>query len=136
MTRMEALTESECWERLRARNIGRIGFDRGRGPRIHPVHYRVEDGHLRVTTLRDSELGAFSQMFADGAMVSFEVDQLDDAAAERWSVLVGARVETVDGPESAGTAPGAPRPPEGHDELTLHLTPVEVTGRRRTDTTV
>jgi nitroimidazol reductase NimA-like FMN-containing flavoprotein (pyridoxamine 5'-phosphate oxidase superfamily) len=133
---MDALTERECWDLLRARNVGRIGFDRGRGLRIHPVHYRVSDGHLSVTTSRDSELGMFSQMFADGALVSLEVDQLEDEAAERWSVLVNARVEAVDGDEAADTGdtpPDAPRPPAGHDELTLLLTPVEITGRRRTD---
>jgi nitroimidazol reductase NimA-like FMN-containing flavoprotein (pyridoxamine 5'-phosphate oxidase superfamily) len=134
MTRLEALTESECWDRLGARNVGRIGFDRGRGPRIHPVNYRVGDGQLHVTTSGASELGMFAQMFADGARVAFEVDELDDAAGERWSVLVGARVESVDGSEGTDTGPGTSRAPDGHDELTLLLTPVEITGRRRTDT--
>jgi nitroimidazol reductase NimA-like FMN-containing flavoprotein (pyridoxamine 5'-phosphate oxidase superfamily) len=130
---LEALTDSECWDRLAARNVGRIAFDRGRGLRIHPVNYRVHDRQLSVTTSSASELGMFAQMFADGALVSLEVDELDDAAYERWSVLVNARVEAVDGQDTS--APDSPRPPEGHDELTLLLTPVEVTGRRRTDGT-
>ena len=47
---------------------------------------------------------------------------------------MNARVEAVDGDEAADTGdtpPDAPRPPAGHDELTLLLTPVEITGRRR-----
>jgi hypothetical protein len=93
------------------------------------------DGHLRVTTSGASELGMFAQMFADGARVAFEVDELDDAAGERWSVLVNARVEALDGQETVARVADVPIPPEGHDELTLLLTPVEITGRRRTDTT-
>ena len=55
----------------------------------------------------------FAQMFADGARVAFEVDELDDAAGERWSVLVGARVESVDGSEGTDTGPGTSRAPDG-----------------------
>jgi pyridoxamine 5'-phosphate oxidase-like protein len=137
VVRMEPLTVSECWDRLREHRVGRVGFDRGRGPRIHPVSYAVRGGDLFVTTSRDSELGMFAALFADGGTVSFELDEIADGAVEQWSVLVGAR---VGGSEPApGTPPvpaaGAPRdavpPPDGHDELVLRLVPVEVTGRRR-----
>jgi nitroimidazol reductase NimA-like FMN-containing flavoprotein (pyridoxamine 5'-phosphate oxidase superfamily) len=132
--RMEPLTDSECWDRLRAHRVGRVGFDRGRGPRIHPVSYTVGDGDLLLTTSRDSELGMFAALFADGGTVSFEVDEIQDGAVEQWSVLVGARVAGAE-PASPGEPVAVPgggvAPPEGHDELVLRLVPVEVTGRRR-----
>lgn len=129
MTQLETLTTQECWDRLGSGRVGRIGFDRGRGPRIHPIAYTVRDGELWVSTSRSSELGMFAAMFADGALVSFEVDEVDPGAEERWSVLVGARIRAE--PDVAT----APRPDagdvvEGHDELSLCLAPVEVTGRR------
>lgn len=140
VVRMEPLTVSECWDRLRKHRVGRVGFDRGRGPRIHPVSYTVGDGDLHLTTARDSELGMFAALFADGGTVSFEIDEIQDGAVEQWSVLVGARVagaEPASRPEAAQAAEpvaapgGGVPPPDGHDELVLRLVPVEVTGRRR-----
>jgi hypothetical protein len=139
VVRMEPLTVSECWDHLREHRVGRIGFDRGRGPRIHPVSYTVDGGDLLLTTARDSELGMFATLFADGGTVSFEVDEIEDRAVEQWSVLVGARVAGAAPAGAAPTSTGEPPaatagpvpPPEGHDELVLRLIPVEVTGRRR-----
>lgn len=125
MSALESLTPDECWELLRTQRVGRIGFDRGRGPRIHPVSYAVDGRDILLTTSEESELGAFVRMFADGAHVSFETDQLDESGGEQWSVLVGGRL-SADAPSTrVGTDA-----PAGHDELVVRLTPVEVTGRR------
>ena len=129
MTGLEPLTWDECWAHLEAHRVGRVGFDRGRGPRIHPVDYAVRDGTLLVTTSRASELGMFAQMFADGARVAFEIDDVDGEGSERWSVCVGALVDVLD--TTQGTPPEVSGAPAGHDELVLSMTPVEVTGRRR-----
>jgi nitroimidazol reductase NimA-like FMN-containing flavoprotein (pyridoxamine 5'-phosphate oxidase superfamily) len=129
MSELETLTLSECWERLRSQQVGRIGFDRGRGPRIHPVGYAVRGGDLLLTTSADSELGAFVRMFGGGAFVSFEADQVDPSRGQQWSVLVGARV-AEDDPDAAGSR--VPEAPLGHGEMVVRLTPVEVTGRRMT----
>jgi nitroimidazol reductase NimA-like FMN-containing flavoprotein (pyridoxamine 5'-phosphate oxidase superfamily) len=132
MTDLETLTPTECWDRLRSTTVGRIGFDRGRGARIHPVDYAVVSQEIYLRTSRDSELGMFTELFADGALVPFEVDQLDEAGDEGWSVLVRGRLEAQDGAGAAGpVGEGAAQPPAGHSELVLRLTPVQVTGRRR-----
>jgi nitroimidazol reductase NimA-like FMN-containing flavoprotein (pyridoxamine 5'-phosphate oxidase superfamily) len=133
MAALEALTATECWDRLRSQRVGRIGFDRGRGRRIHPVQYTVDGDAMRLTTSRDSELGVFCQLFAQGALVPFEIDQLAEDHSERWSVLVLGRLTSEENVGVVDARDGAPRPPEGHDELALRLTPIEVTGRRRTD---
>ena len=125
MDGLENLTEDECWDLLRSQRVGRIGFDRGRGPRIHPVSYAVRGGDLVITTSEGSELGSFVRMFADGSHVSFEVDRVDGSWSERWSVLVLARISLDD---SGGGVD--PHVPTGHDELVVRLTPLEVTGRR------
>jgi nitroimidazol reductase NimA-like FMN-containing flavoprotein (pyridoxamine 5'-phosphate oxidase superfamily) len=130
MSALEKLTLSECWDRLRSQQVGRIGFDRGRGPRIHPVGYVVRGGDLLLTTSEDSELGSFVRMFGGGALVSFETDQVDATKGERWSVLVGARVEQVEADAAQSRVPEAPR---GHDQIVVRLTPVEVSGRRMTE---
>ena len=129
MSALEMLTLSECWDRLRSQHVGRIGFDRGRGPRIHPVGYAVRGGDLLLTTSEDSELGSFVRMFGGGALVSFETDQVDATKGEQWSVLVGARVEEVETDVAQGRVPEAP---VGHDQMVVRLTPIEVTGRRMT----
>jgi len=132
MATLEPLTVTECWDRLRSHRVGRIGFDRGRGNRIHPIHYIVESDAICLMTSRGSELGMFSQLFADGALVPFEIDQLDEDLSQRWSVQVlgHLRAQDNDG-DMAGSPNTGSRPPDGHDELILRLTPVEVTGRRR-----
>jgi nitroimidazol reductase NimA-like FMN-containing flavoprotein (pyridoxamine 5'-phosphate oxidase superfamily) len=129
MTDLETLTPSECWDRLRSTTVGRIGFDRGRGARIHPVDYAVVSGEIYLRTSRGSELGMFTELFADGALVPFEVDNLDESGSEGWSVLVRGRLEAQDGADAVDDP--SVQPPAGHDELMLRLTPVQVTGRRR-----
>lgn len=129
MTDLETLTPSECWDRLRSATVGRIGFDRGRGARIHPVDYAVVSEEIYLRTSRDSELGMFTELFADGALVPFEVDHFDETGSEGWSVLVRGRLEAQDG--AGAVADRAAQPPAGHSELVLRLTPIQVTGRRR-----
>ena len=134
MAQMQAMTQTECWEHLRSHRVGRIGFDRGRGPRIHPVAYTVKGDELYLTTSRGSELGMFAELFSEGCVVPFEVDDVDEAAVQPWSVLVDARMHR-DGSAAlvAASVPGA-CVPDGHDEVVLRLTPIQVTGRRQSRT--
>jgi nitroimidazol reductase NimA-like FMN-containing flavoprotein (pyridoxamine 5'-phosphate oxidase superfamily) len=134
MGTMVTMTTAECWQRLGAEGVGRIGFDRGRGPRIHPVNYTVVDRTVHVRTTDRSEFGSFVAMFSDGALVSFEVDQVAPTAGERWSVLVAARVDRLS-PEQNTLAPGqVPSPdPTGPHPVLVRLTPIEITGRRLID---
>ncbi|QZY30366.1 pyridoxamine 5'-phosphate oxidase family protein [Nocardioides coralli] len=130
MPTLTSMSSSECWQQLGERGVGRIGFDRGRGPRIHPVDYAVHDRRIYVRTSRDSELADFVAMFGDGALVSFEVDQVTDVTDGRWSVLIAARIDTppTDGEEAALEQPTPT--PSGHRGFLVRLSPVEVTGRR------
>lgn len=128
MSDLETLNPDECWEHLRRHRFGRIGFNRGRGDRIHPVSYAVDGEELVLGTSSDSELGMFFELFSSGALVPFEVDELAEDADERWSVLVRGQLRSARTPP-----PGHLAVPEGHDDLWLRLVPVQVTGRRLRD---
>jgi hypothetical protein len=132
MVTLTSMTSDECWQLLGSRGVGRIGFDRGRGPRIHPVDYTVHDRTVYVRTEAGTELGDFVAMFGNGALVSFEVDQLSGDVGERWSVLVAARTDMPGQDEVGGLRPDRePSPtPAGARTVLVRLKPVEVTGRR------
>jgi len=131
MSTSRSLGVEECWERLRENVVGRIGFDIGHGIRIHPVNYAVDGETVVVRTAPDTELARCVQLFADGAVVAFEIDVVDHDHHQGWSVLLSGRLSTVSVDERNDMkAVWAPRPWVGDDrDLWLRLTPVEVTGR-------
>ena len=95
----KSMTAAECWQLVGSRGVGRIGFDAGSGPRIHPVDYSCDGSDVYVRTAPTSELARFTRIFAKGGVVSFETDQLDASRGECWSVLISGSVE------AAGNAP-------------------------------
>jgi uncharacterized protein len=132
MTDLETLTADECWRLLGKRVVGRVGFDVGRGPRIHPVNYRVDGRSVVLRTTEDAELARFVEMFAVGALVAFEVDEIDYEWHQGWSVLIEGRIERVDAPDELRRLHDAwPRPwAGGTRDVVARVTPGEVTGRR------
>ena len=132
MTDLETLTADECWRLLGKRVVGRVGFDVGRGPRIHPVNYRVDGRSVVLRTTEDAELTRFVEMFAGGSLVAFEVDEIDYEWHHGWSVLIEGRIERVDAPDELRRLHDAwPRPwAGGTRDVVARVTPGEVTGRR------
>ena len=132
MTELETLTPDECWRLLGKRVVGRVGFDVGHGPRIHPVNYRVDGRSVVLRTTEDTELTRFVEMFAAGSLVAFEVDEIDYEWHNGWSVLIEGRIERVDAPEELHRLRDVwPRPwAGGRREVVARVTPGEVTGRR------
>ena len=132
MTDLETLTPDECWRLLGKRVVGRVGFDIGHGPRIHPVNYRVDGRSVVLRTTEDAELARFVEMFADGSLVAFEVDEIDYEWHNGWSVLIEGRIERVDDVEQLHRLHAAwPRPwVDGARNVVARVTPREITGRR------
>ena len=126
----ESMTVAECWQCVGSRGVGRIGFDAGSGPRIHPVDYISDGSEVRLLTSETSELARFTRLFAAGGLVTFEVDQLDSSLGERWSVLVAGSVVDArrHGPDDQTLWP-VPTP-AGHRDWLVRLRPRQVTGRR------
>ncbi|MFJ1708890.1 helix-turn-helix domain-containing protein [Kitasatospora sp. NPDC088346] len=120
------LTLEECWDRLSDHGIGRVAMSSQSGPAILPVNYLV-DAHSIV--YRTSRTGAAAAV--EGTEVAFEVDHVDEADSEGWSVLVVGTVERIDDNSATRLAaqPGAEPWAAGIRDLWVRIVPTRVTGR-------
>lgn len=87
--------EPRCRELLATQSLGRVGWNSAAGVQILPVSYGLV-GDVIVFRTRD---GSPLAELVRPVEVSFQVDDLDDANATGWSVLVhgrsGASVEAL-----------------------------------------
>lgn len=111
--------------------IGRLVFvDPSRGPVALPMNFRVSGSDILLRT--GPETGAaLHAALLPGATASFEVDRIDDAMSEGWSVLVTGTLElaTDGGAEAPAVEPWA----GGERDVLLRLVARETTGRRITN---
>ena len=130
-TGSRTLTPEECWDLLRVNVVGRVGFDMGHGIRIHPVNYAVNDEAILLRTGEDTELARCVELFSDGALVAFQVDDVDLDRHRGWSVLAQGSIARVDEVEAGRlTAQWSPHPWAAEAKpLLLRIVPVQVTGR-------
>jgi transcriptional regulator with XRE-family HTH domain len=122
------LDPEECRRLIAAGGVGRVIFTESRGPVALPVNFRTLGSDIVVRTESDATLVSALAV----GRVSFEVDHLDDALAEGWSVLVSgighqvveaAELELVRG---LGDVPWA----GGERSTFVRIVSDEVTGRR------
>jgi transcriptional regulator with XRE-family HTH domain len=122
------LGPQECRQLIAAGGVGRVVFTEPRGPVALPVNFRTVGSDIVVRTEPDASLVASLV----GGRVSFEVDHLDDALSEGWSVLASgighqvtesAELELVRG---LGDTPWA----GGERTTFVRIVPDQVTGRR------
>lgn len=85
-----ALTDDECWERLRRHELGRLVTHVGDVLDIFPVNYVVDGDGILFRTAEGSKL--FELTVND--QVLFEVDDYDEEDA--WSVVVRGRAHRLD----------------------------------------
>jgi transcriptional regulator with XRE-family HTH domain len=79
------LTAAECRSHLAAGGVGRIVFDeQGRGPVAIPVNFQMDGDDIIFRT----DAGSPVERNVQHGRVSFDVDHIDDALAEGWSVLL------------------------------------------------
>jgi nitroimidazol reductase NimA-like FMN-containing flavoprotein (pyridoxamine 5'-phosphate oxidase superfamily)/DNA-binding XRE family transcriptional regulator len=123
-----SLSSAECRGLLGTHGVGRVAVDTRSGPAILPVNYVVADGELAFRTSPGAQPAR-----AAGHRTAFEVDHIDEALSEGWSVLaVGpARAVTDDAEarrlrECAYTTPWA----GGARNYWVVLTPRRLTGSR------
>lgn len=130
----ERLGEAECLQLISPGGVGRIGYSGRSGPAVLPVNYKLHRDAIVFRTDGDSPLGEDLRTGIAHAYykVAFEVDEIDPAAREGWSVLIQGDAQHVDAPEEqaelarAGVEPW----PGGAKELFLRIVPTRVTGRR------
>ncbi|MFF7160186.1 helix-turn-helix domain-containing protein [Streptomyces sp. NPDC008086] len=128
--RVTELTGAECRALLSTHGVGRLAVPTACGPVVVPVNYSVVDGAI---VLRTAPGTTPSQ--AIGRQVAFEVDRIDEAFSEGWSVLVRGRALAVTDPDEVGRlAERAYSTPwvGGRRDQWLRIEPVGVTGRRST----
>jgi hypothetical protein len=126
---LETLTTEQCQEHLAGGGVGRFLFvEPGRGPVAIPVNYRTDGGDIVFRTGRHTSIGeAVSQQ-----QVSFDVDHIDDALSEGWSVLLSGSARIITDP--AGLAHAASldiEPWAGSDQdVYVRMSARQITGRR------
>ncbi|MGA5897342.1 helix-turn-helix domain-containing protein [Streptomyces venetus] len=126
--RFTELTEAECRSLLATHGVGRLAVITDSGPVVVPVNYTVVEGAIVFRTDSGS-----TPAEAAGRQVAFEVDRIDEAFSEGWSVLARGPARAVTDPEEstrldmeAYSTPWV----GGRRELWLSIEPVAVTGRR------
>ena len=128
------LDEAECLRLVAQGDLGRIAYLSRFGPAVLPVNYKWHDGAIVFRTARHSALDEDLQTGITGGdyMVAFEIDQIDEAGRQGWSVLIQGPAHHVEAEaerraaEQAGVEPW----PAGERELFLRIIPHRVTGRR------
>lgn len=90
------LSEEECWERLRALEIGRLAYHLADEVHIAPINYVVEEEQILFRTAEGSKLLGVV-MNED---VAFEIDQVDNDKEEAWSVIARGAARILDGPDA------------------------------------
>ncbi|MFI2184454.1 helix-turn-helix domain-containing protein [Streptomyces sioyaensis] len=122
------LSPAECRERLSTHGVGRVAVTIDDAPAVFPVNYTVADELIAYRTTPEAGPAA-----AAGQEVALEVDHIDDAFSQGWSVLIVGRAHVVTNSyesrrleEHAHTGPwvGDGR----HQWIAIH--PTRITGRR------
>ena len=129
MSQVVELTAEECVSLLRTTSVGRIGVVTPGGPVIFPVNYVVVGEAVVFRTL---PYGVIAN-HAHDADVAFEVDRLDEAMREGWSVLATGRSHRIEDPgevrvirEELELEPWA----DGHRNLYFRVAWTNLSGRQ------
>ncbi|MEV8633966.1 pyridoxamine 5'-phosphate oxidase family protein [Streptosporangium sp. NPDC051023] len=131
---LERLEPAECLRLISPGGVGRVAFDEPGGPAILPVNYAVHQG---VVVFRTAFGGPLDESLRTGVQgvefkVAFEVDRIDDASREGWSVLIrGGAHHVPAGDEQTDVKASGVQPWAGGDrELYITIVPAEISGRR------
>jgi nitroimidazol reductase NimA-like FMN-containing flavoprotein (pyridoxamine 5'-phosphate oxidase superfamily) len=125
---LDSLDPASCAALISDGGIGRVVFHEPRGPVALPVNFRILDGDV---VFRTGATASLIQSARDGQL-SFEVDHIDDALNEGWSVLISGDSHVISDPAerdlatSTGVTPWA----GGSKDVYVRIAPTEMTGRR------
>ena len=121
---LEILTEDECLGLVESEQVGRVALSIGALPAIFPVNYQMVGGDI---IFRTGE-GVKRRAALAGTVVGFEVDRIDPARQQGWSVLViGMATEiTGEAPENLTASPWA----AGERPHWVRVRPEFISGRR------
>jgi transcriptional regulator with XRE-family HTH domain len=124
-SRQRELTPQECWDLIAPGGVGRIAAVTEDGLVVLPMNFTVDAHSVLVRTSSQGMLARLD----DATENAFQVDRVDEAVGEGWSVLLVGGIHRVDEvPGSAETH--GPQPWVGVNDLLLRFRPRRVTGRR------
>jgi nitroimidazol reductase NimA-like FMN-containing flavoprotein (pyridoxamine 5'-phosphate oxidase superfamily) len=123
---LDVLSSEACEAHLAGGGVGRFVFLAPEGPVALPVNFRILDGDVIFHTRAEGVLAA-----AAGSTVSFEVDHIDEAMSEGWSVLITGRAQLVDDPAQLEQLAelGIEPWPGGHREAVIRVGAETISGR-------
>ena len=128
------LDEAECLRLIAQGEIGRIAYLSRFGPAVLPVNYKLYDNAIVFRTARRSALDEDLQTGIAGGdyMVAFEIDDIDTARRQGWSVLIQGPAHHVESEVERESATRAGVQPwaGGERELFIRIVPTRITGRR------
>ena len=122
------LTPAECGRMIAAGGVGRIAFGTASGPVVLPVNFAVVEGSIVLRTGEATIIAGH----ADGP-VAFEVDHIDEALSQGWSVLVRGQAHRIAHPAELRNVRRASAIwpwPGGDRDLYVRIIPDTITGRR------
>jgi nitroimidazol reductase NimA-like FMN-containing flavoprotein (pyridoxamine 5'-phosphate oxidase superfamily) len=122
------LTPSECLRLIAPGGVGRIAFGTASGPVVLPVTFAVLAGTVVVRTSKGTVIEGHA-----GDQVGFEVDRIDEALGQGWSVLVRGPAHRVAHPAELRhiQRDTVLRPWPGEDrDVWVRIIPDTITGRR------
>jgi uncharacterized protein len=123
------LTVEECLDLLQGGVMGRVALATPVGPRIVPLNYAMHKGAIVFRTSPYSELGTYGR----NAELAFEIDHLDYAKHQGWSVVAVGRaglVEDVDELQAIRDSWDPTPWAAGQRQLYIKLRWRDLTGRR------
>ncbi len=124
----EILGEGECRWLLEKQSIGRVAVSLGALPFVSPVNYAMANGTICFLTGQGTKLAAAVR----GTVVAFEIDAVEAAYHQGWSVLAVGEAHEVPQPEAGllrARLPLAPWAPGSRDHL-VRIVPEFLSGRR------
>jgi nitroimidazol reductase NimA-like FMN-containing flavoprotein (pyridoxamine 5'-phosphate oxidase superfamily) len=128
---LQILSVDDCLARLNSHvpRVGRVGVVSGGRLQVLPVNYAFFEGAVVFRTTSGAKLAA-AQQHADAA---FEIDEVDAAWEEGWSIVVHGRLEEVTDPAELERLADAPLRPWGAAAAErgsfVRIVPQEITGR-------
>jgi nitroimidazol reductase NimA-like FMN-containing flavoprotein (pyridoxamine 5'-phosphate oxidase superfamily) len=131
---LKQLDEAECLRLISAGGIGRLAYSGRFGPTVLPVNYKMHEGTIVFRTEHDSPTDEDLRTGIAGAefKVAFEIDDIDTARRQGWSVLVQGSAHHVGSEtERASVLEAGVEPwPGGDRKLFIRISPTRITGRR------
>jgi nitroimidazol reductase NimA-like FMN-containing flavoprotein (pyridoxamine 5'-phosphate oxidase superfamily) len=124
---LQRLSRDECLTLMASVPVGRIIYTRRALPAVELVNFALDHGDIVIRTDSGGKLAAAAR----GAVVAFEVDQVDLAGQPGWSVTaIGPSTEVTDPDELArlrtiGLKSWAP----GERDHFIRISPVMLNGR-------